>query len=283
MNIFRFNSAAPLQYKWSGKFKAPSEEWIHLTRHLVDFELIVVTEGVLYIANHEKEYVVEKGQYLLMSPTVHQHGSRSSDCTFYWMHFVTTTPYDTLQAENYEAKADAVSITIPEYGILESMERIIILMKQLQDSDRRYGMDSLNNFLTSAILAEISAQSCIHDKYYHSADGNQLFNDMVDYINWHISESLKVADVAEYFGYNEKYLSTLFRKWAKVSLKQYILQEKMERAKAELTDTNHSISQIGYSIGYNDPHNFASAFKKVTGLTPSEFRESYSKRRLVYR
>ena len=283
MKIVRFSSATPLQYNWSGKFKAPSAEWIHLTRQLSDFELFVVTDGVLYIANHEKEYVVEKGQYLLMAPTVHQHGSRSGNCTFYWMHFAATTPYDIGQVDAEQTKTDVLSITVPETGTLESLDRIVIMMKQLQDSERRYGMDSLNNYLTSTILAELSAQHCVHDKYHHASDGTQLFHDVVDYINWHICENLKVSDIAEYFGYNEKYLSTLFRKWSSVSLKQYILQEKMERAKAELTDTNHSVSQIGYSIGYNDPHNFASAFKKVTGLTPSEFRESYSKRRLVYR
>ena len=110
----------------------------------------------------------------------------------------------------------------------------------------------------------------------------QLFNDISDYINWHVCENIRVTDIADYFGYNGKYLSAMFKKWSGSSIKQYIIQVKMDHAKAELTDTNHSISQIGYSIGYNDPHNFANAFKKVTGLTPGDYRKSYSKRRLVY-
>lgn len=281
MNIYKFASATPLLYDWAGKFEAPNEEWMHLTRQLFDFELIVVTDGILYIADHNKQFAVKKGEYLLMCPTENQHGYKPSNCSFYWLHFGTTAPHQFYTADNV-SDSDQFSITIPEYGPLESLERIVILMKQLQDSERRYGMSCLNNYITSTILSEISAQYFIHNKYTASDNSNQLFNDITDYIDWHICENLKVSDIAEYFGYNEKYLSTLFKKHSNVSIKQYILQAKMDHAKAELTDTNHSISQIGYNIGYNDPHNFTNAFKKATGLTPSDFRESYSKRKLYY-
>ena len=63
-------------------------------------------------------------------------------------------------------------------------------------------------------------------------------------------------------------------------LKQFILQKKMERAKAELSDTDHSVAQIGYNLGYSDPHNFSAAFRKVTGLIPSGYRESYSRQQV---
>ncbi len=283
MNVYKFTSATPFTHNIAGKFEAPNAEWMHLTRQLYDFELIVVTDGILYIADHDKKFTVKKGDYLLMKPTENQHGYQSSDCSFYWIHFFTTLPFETATSDSKASEPDSFSITIPEQGTLDSLERIVVLMKQLQDSDRRYGMASLNNYLTSTILSEISAQYFIHGKYSHQDNSKQLFNDVMDYINWHICENIKVSDIAEYFGYNEKYLSTLFRKNSGVSLKQYILQAKMDHAKAELSDTNHSISQIGYNIGYNDPHNFTNAFKKVTGLTPSDYRESYSKRKLYYK
>ena len=223
----------------------------------------------------------EKGQYLIMEPTLKQHGYRPGSCTFYWLHFGMPYTYDVLEAQT-RTEPDSVSITLPCFGTLTSLQRIVVLMKQLQDSDRRYGMRSLNNHLTSVILTELSAQNYISGRYDNAGNDSQLYNDIADYIRLNVCANLKVTDVAEYFGYNEKYLTTYFRKWSKVSIKQFIMQTKMEHAKAELTDTNHSISQIGYNIGYQDPHNFTHAFKKVTGLTPSEYRESYSKRRLFH-
>lgn len=261
-------------------FTAPNAEWMHMTRQLWDFELIVVTRGTLYIADQDTSYTVETGEYLLMQPTPKQHGVQASDCAFYWLHFQPLTTYEVLEREPQEAEHDAMTLVIPAFGRLSSLERLVVQMKQLSDSERRYGMRSLNCFQTSAILAEVSAQCCIHRRYDSAEGDTQLYNDVVDYINLNICSNLRVADVAEYFGYNVKYLSSCFRKWAKTPLKQFILQRKMEHAKAELSETNHTIAQIGYNLGYSDPHNFTTAFRKVTGLTPRGYRESYSRRRV---
>lgn len=282
MKTYKFSSTIPFQYNFAGKFVAPNSEWMHLTRQLFDFELFIVTKGTLYIADADTEYTINKGEYLIMQPTVKQHGYKPADCSFYWVHF-SPTSFDSFDSPGQGTEPDSVSISIPAYGKLQSMERIVVLMKQLQDSDRRYGMKCLNNHITSVILSELSAQNYIEKKYANSDNSSQLYNDIADYISLNICSDLKVADIADYFGYNEKYLTTYFKKWSKVSIKQFIIQTKMDHAKAELTDTNHSIAQIGYNLGYRDPHNFTNAFKKVTGLSPSNYRDSYSKRRLFHK
>lgn len=279
MRYFRFNAAMPFQCNFAGKFTAPTPEWMHQTRRLLDFELIVATRGTLYIAAEDEEFCVETGQYLLMPPTPRQHGYRASDCDFYWLHFASLAPYDTLEATSIP-ELDAVSLLIPQAGTLRSLDRMVIQLKQLNDSDRRYGLRCMNNFHTSVILSELSAQCTIDRRYHQMADSRQLYQDVTDYITRNVCQNLRVADVAQHFGYNEKYLTTYFRRHGSMSIKQFILVQKMERAKAELSETNHSVSQIAYNVGYTDPHNFSNAFKKLTGLTPSDYRESYSQRRL---
>ncbi len=280
MKTVKLDLSRPLQYNLAGKFTSPNEEWIHLTRRLDDFELFVVTEGVLYIADAEEEYVIEEGNYLLMPPTLKQHGSKAGACSFYWLHFSVAEGIDRAEATCDETNRESSIVTVPIYGKVRSMERMVILMKQLQDSDRRYGMRCLNNSIASVILAELYAQNSTARKYNLTENSPQLYNDIVEYLNLNVYSDLKVTDVAEHFGYNEKYLTTYFKKWAKVPMKQYMLQRKMEHAKAELTATNHGVSQIGYALGYSDSHNFTNAFKKVVGLTPREYRESYAKRRI---
>ena len=51
---------------------------------------------------------------------------------------------------------------------------------------------------------------------------------------------------------------------------------------AELTDTNHTVSQIAYNIGFQDAHNFSTAFRKLTGMTPGQYRKSYGHRKLSF-
>ena len=281
MKTVELDLSRPLRYNLAGKFTAPGEDWVHLTRKLYDYELFVVTEGVLYIADTEEKYVIEKGNYLLMPPTAKQQGYKAGACSFYWLHFSTGEREDGRCVPETDSETQEDSDTlVPLCGKVYSMERMVILMKQLQDSERRYGMRSLNDYITSAILAELSAQSLATRKSNHPDHSPQLYNDIVEYISLNVYGELKVSEVAAYFGYNEKYLTTYFKKWAKVSMKQYMLQIKMEHAKAELGETNHGISQIGYALGYSDPHNFSNAFKKVVGLTPREYRDSYAKRRL---
>ena len=271
-----FDSKKEFEYRWCGKFTPPNDEWVHLTRNLMDYELMVVTEGTLYIADQAKEYVVNKGEYLLMPPTPHQYGTRPGSCEFYWMHF-----------DYHEGRQDHLCfpampeyhsghLDIPVHGTLFSMERIIILMKQLQDSDRRYKENTLNNALCSAILAELSAQNR-HMGTKEKQLKEQLFSDILDYISWHAQSNLRVSEIASYFGYNEKYLTTFFKKYSGITLKQYILQTKMELAKTALSETTGPISQIAFSLGFSDAHNFSNAFHKVTGLSPSEYRASYNK------
>lgn len=280
MAYIRFNTEKEFSYHWCGKFVAPDENWIHLTRDLQDYELFVVTDGVLYIGTDKKEYTVAPGEYLLMPPNSFEHGTKSSGCSFYWMHF----GYNKEQNDHllWEGAASELSYTpgillLPEQGKLSSPDRIIILMKQLQDSDRRYREVSLNRYLCSAVLAEVALQSRIYPTYGNKVIKEQFYRDICDYVSWHIADNLKVSQVANYFGYNEKYLTTFFKQRAGISLKQYILQEKTERAKADLSETAEPVSQIAFRLGFSDAHNFSNAFHKITGLSPSEYRDIYNK------
>lgn len=268
MDILEFEAGKGFIYNWCGKFISPTPDWIHLSRALTDYELIVVTEGTLYIGDHQNKYTVSPGQYLLMPPTPTQYGYKPSSCSFYWMHF------------QYHGMENIPSgkILLPQMGILSSPERITILMKQLQDSDRRYRDATLNHYLCGSLLCEIAAQSLVNRTNNGPNQKEQLYQDILNYVDWHIHDPLRVSEIAIYFGYNEKYLTTFFKQRAGIPLKQYLLQSKMEHAKAALTETNQGVSQIAYSLGFSDVHNFTNAFKKQTSLSPTEYRESYTKR-----
>lgn len=249
-----------------GKFIAESDAWIHYSRTLSDYELMVVTKGTLYIANQSKRFIVHEGEYLLMPPSKSQFGYKQSRCTFYWLHFNIN-----------ETKNESINLSIPEQAKLRDLERLIVLLKQQQDQDIRYKNRKYNSFMTAAILCEIEQQNAISVNNEKIFSQEHLIEETKEYIRWHIQENLKVSTIANYFSYNEKYLTTLFKTVTGLSIKQYILQLKMERAKIALSDTNQHVSQIAYSLGYEDSHYFSNAFKKLMGLSPSEYKLKYGK------
>ena len=220
-----------------------------------------------------------------MGPTSRQYGYKSSDCSFYWLHFTYNDNCNKPEVHYIEPNNPRYlkgNLLIPVTGTLNSIERIIIMMKQLQDSDKRYREVSLNNYLASAVLAELANQSDVFKRYGEDHIKKQLYHDICDFIKLHINSNIAMDEIASYFGYNKKYLTTFFRKQSGISIKQYLLLVKMDHAKAELSDTNKTIAQIAYDIGFQDVHHFSNAFKKYTGLSPTSYRNSYNKRFLFH-
>ena len=267
----------PVQYRMAGKFQSPSKQWIHMKRHLKDYELIFITDGILYIEIDNIKHSVEKGKFLLCPANCKQEGFKKSNCSFYWLHFM---PND---MDNEGVIDPEDRIKLPIEGEIYSFEKIIVMMKQLQDSVRSYQDKKLNNYLSTAILCEFHNQYNL-SRAPISADSKkeQIYNDILDYIKWHKDVNLRVIDIANHFGYNEKYLSHVFQSIKGMSLKQYMLQQKVELAKYMLVDTNDTVATIAKQLGYNDSYNFMKLFKKRVGLTPTEYRNTHAKRLLFY-
>ena len=274
----------PLQYNLTGKFQAPSPDWMHFARYMQDYELIVVTEGTAYLRLNNKEYELRKGEFLIFPPSAKQAGYRKSSCAFYWLHFSCNHPVGTKVTDEFPKEQPDDTIYVPEHGRIENPEKLIIMMKHLQDNVRSYHNSVHNNYVCTTILSEIYSQFLAKaGKENASLKRKQLVNDIQDYIQWNRNSDLKVSHIAEHFGYNQRYLTTLFSTVAGIPLKQYIIREKIELAKFLLCDTNAAISEIAYRSGFQDSHGFMKVFKKSVGLTPTQYRNAYASRLLYYK
>lgn len=255
------------RYIWTGIFTATSAEWTHMSRPLHEYEIFFMIDGTLHIADENRHYTINRGDYLIMHPAKKQYGFKPSYASFYWLHF--TVPSSSIITDLQLHKNN--SIVLPNHGVIANMERITILLSQLQETDRRYHHTYTSNTLALGVLLELyNQQAHIVDKQTSSKE--QLYQDILDYVTWNKFGVIRVSDLAAYFGYHEKYISTFFKQMSGIPLKQHLIKEMMEHAKAELTTTHKTVAQIAYSLGYSDSHNFTHAFKRVTGLSPSEYR-----------
>ena len=98
----------------------------------------------------------------------------------------------------------------------------------------------------------------------------------VDYINLHLADPITLSDVAAAVHISPSYLSSLFKDFFQVSLWSYIITKRIEKAISLLVDKNnqYTILEIALQCGFNNTTNFNRAFRKHTGLTPSEYRDS---------
>jgi len=263
-----FNLNQPFYFHESGFFCGSDRNWFHLRRRMIDYELMVVTRGILYISENEKRYKVSTGEYLLMSPGSLQQGTHNSDCDFHWMHF-------TEAAES--RKEEKPKSSVAKHGSLKNLDRISIMLKQLQDCARFYNDSTQNNYMCTCVICELLNQT--NDRKNPSRQINkQIFNDIIDYISVSLCDEINVSEIAKKFGYNEKYVSHLFKVKTGYPLKQYILQKKMEHAKYLLSNTNFPIKLIAEQTGFSDEHHFMRAFKKEESMTASQFRNAFCHR-----
>lgn len=94
------------------------------------------------------------------------------------------------------------------------------------------------------------------------------------YIDCHLTENLKISDIAQNFSFSEEHLIRLFKKNYAITPHQYLLQSKIRLAMIMLKMTDHSISEIAENLGFSDTHHFAVQFKKYTGFQPSAYRKN---------
>lgn len=292
MHAFELSADKPIAFNLTGKFESPSDLWTHDHTPLVDYELIVMTKGSLYISHHHKNFEVKEGEILLLPPLPPPYnlrsGYRPSDCAFYWLHFSCEHPVSLLNISAYPCSpASQIQnrLLIPCHTQIPQPEKVIVLMKQLQDAVRLEHSSFAFDYMTTIILSEIHHQFL--SQLRHPTNGfkvqTQIYNDIIDYVKQNIHSKLTVSHIAKHFGYNEKYLSHMFSSTSKMPLKQFILKNKMDEANFLLTDTNMSVREISDSLGFNDNHHFMKCYKKTTGLTPSEYRNAFAKRLLFHK
>lgn len=97
----------------------------------------------------------------------------------------------------------------------------------------------------------------------------------ISYIEEHLSEELNREDIASHVYLNPAYLSRLFKKETGQSLTDYILEARINKIRPLLVSTNQKISELAISVGFCNFSHFTKSFKKITGMTPNEYRRMY--------
>lgn len=106
--------------------------------------------------------------------------------------------------------------------------------------------------------------------YRNNQKTMNLVNDVKDYINSHLDTSLN--EIADHFFHSPNYLSNIFSKEAGITIKNYMIAKRIERAKELLLHSDKSVGAIAAEVGYKNTQHFSTVFNKHVGVTPTAFR-----------
>lgn len=91
------------------------------------------------------------------------------------------------------------------------------------------------------------------------------------YILDHFADGISLDQVAEAINISPGYLSTIFRQYTGICFIDYLTGIKIDEAKRLLRESDNKIYEIAEILGYQNAYYFSKVFKKITGMTPSEF------------
>ena len=101
-----------------------------------------------------------------------------------------------------------------------------------------------------------------------------LINKAEDYIERHLSEKIRLSDIAYDLGISKYHLHRIYRTNSSETLNQFITRIKMERSAVYLAVNSHiAMTEIALRYGYSESSSYNRAFKKHFGLSPTEFRK----------
>lgn len=103
----------------------------------------------------------------------------------------------------------------------------------------------------------------------HSSDAT--LNLLINYMEQNITKTVTLKELMEYSGTNRTAIENIFRENLGKGAVEYFLVLKIELAKKYLREDNYNITQISEILGYSSIHYFSRQFKKITGMTPTEY------------
>jgi len=180
----------------------------------------------------------------------------------------------------------AVMLENAKKGISFSREAIVLVKDRLDFLNKNHsGFYSVMDLLT--ILYELSLDrnsrilcSSTFNKQDDSSESRRI-QKVINFLNNNYQKEIRLIDVANHVNMSEVSFSRFMKRRTGKNYIEYLNDLRLGIASRYLVDSSKTISEISYDCGFNNLSNFNRIFKKRKGYTPKEFRENYSKMRIL--
>lgn len=168
------------------------------------------------------------------------------------LHIIFLTGYD-----DFDYALSAVKLGADDYLLKpfsrEDVEAMLIKVKEKLDREKK--QQQVHELVEKAEFSDL--EQAIHDRLADT--------------------ELSLKSLAFQLGFNSSYLSVLIKKELGLPFQDYLIQERMKRAKLLLLTTDLKVYEIAEQVGFEDMNYFSQRFKQIVGVTPRQFKKGDSK------
>ncbi len=248
------------------------------------WEMVYVDKGTVEIKRDDEYITLNQGEIVFHCPNeFHSIKAADSSPNFFVISFVCNSPmmeyfkkYQTTLNRHFRA---FISSILKESESIYNIPKNDPNLKKLKrKEDAPFGGEQLiKTYLEQLLILlvrDITQKGKIDLFPSKESMESHLVMEIKQYIEENAENTIRVADICHTFGYSKSYLSKLFRSQYGETLAGYAMQIKIKRAKQLIREGNLNFTQISTQLNFENPRYFSCVFKRITGMSPSEFKHS---------
>ena len=246
------------------------------------WEMVYVDKGSVLIQRDAETLTLNQGEILFHAPReFHAIRSLDSSPNFFVISFDCRSAA-MARFMKYRTKLDK---TLHSYlaSIIKEAEKTYTIPKNDPDLKKLTPKENamlggeqliktyLEQFLIFLLRATISSKAPSFPQ--KDAQADPLIEAMQQYLMNNIEKNIRIEDLCKKFDYSRSYLSRRFQRKTGQTITTYATRLKIKEAKRLMRETDLNLTQISARLSFESPQYFARVFKRVTGMTPTEFKK----------
>ena len=156
----------------------------------------------------------------------------------------------------------------------DAAAQFVSMLRQIQERNRKPGnqitrlLDYAQMISALGLLCEVIGEAAPLESEHLT---NSIIQDVLQYINTHYTDQIRVADLARQFNVSPSYLSHEFTRFTNRSVYEYVLYRRIMLSRQQMLGED-SLNSIAFRCGFNDYSNFLRSFSRVMGVSPRAYR-----------
>jgi AraC-like DNA-binding protein len=153
---------------------------------------------------------------------------------------------------------------------------VVNLQRLKKRTDQSFGCEQLIKNYMEELLISLVRNEGIEGKNCLTKSNKEVLDDhmtmkIIDFLTSNRCQNITLTDVCHYCGLGKSNLQVLFKEKTGYTVMEYFRYLKIEEAKMMIRESDATFTELAYRLGYDSIHYFSRHFKKMTGMTPSEY------------
>lgn len=233
------------------------------------YTFLFCSKGNGTISLNNVDFSLGFNQYIIIPCSIpfYYKSSKTDPWNIYWIKFLgSKSVFYSREMRKVQTLPSTHSFREKQFELFEAMFSVLVTDYTLEKLN--YTNSLLMHYLSSFLYCNLYSD-VIQNPHYIVG----IVNRVTHYMNENIERNLTIRQLAEYAGYSDSYFYRRFTNETGYPPIDYFIRMKINKASVYLIKTRMTAAQISDKLGFSNPNYFSRTFKKVVGITVTEFRK----------